>query len=322
MTIARVDPSYPVVATDWQVQVNGLVFGTGTPYKLLKVDGLGLPPPKTSDADRAAAHGSFGGQDFSTPRDIIFTIGVQPRAGDPTLAALLNSLRNAFSPSSADVALAMKLKDEVAAVFVGRTRRCETPYDILAANGKYLEAMAQFTALDPIKYGALLNDVVIGYGTAGTNAGFTFNRATPAATPGLAFNRATPASTPGAASDAAAGGAGAAGFVQLINSGVEATAPVSRIRAVGGPVTGPIHLSRVESGEDIMLNINLAANDVLELDHDLHSVQLNGNTNRADVVDTSTTWWLLQPGLNTAHYRSEGPGAGSSAEVLWRDAYW
>jgi hypothetical protein len=45
-------------------------------------------------------------------------------------------------------------------------------------------------------------------------------------------------------------------------------------------------------------------------------------TNRADIVDASTSWWALAPGTNTIHYRTGGPGAGSQAEVLFRDAYW
>jgi phage-related protein len=77
----------------------------------------------------------------------------------------------------------------------------------------------------------------------------------------------------------------------------------------------------VESGEVITLNYNMQPNDVLELDHDLHTVTLNGNTNRADIADGSSAWWAMQPGNNTIHYRTDGPGAGSSAEIKWRDAW-
>jgi len=126
----------------------------------------------------------------------------------------------------------------------------------------------------------------------------------------------------GVTAGAIGGGGGAAGFYQVISPGTATTRPVTRIKALAGPVTGPLFLDRVESGETIMLNYNMVTGDVLELDHDLHSVLLNGGTNRADVIDASTSWWAIAPGVNTIHYRTGGPGAGSQAELLYRDAYW
>lgn len=126
----------------------------------------------------------------------------------------------------------------------------------------------------------------------------------------------------GVTAGAIGGGGGAAGFYQVVSPGTASTKPVTRIKALGGPVTGPLFLDRVESNETIMLNYNMASGDVLELDHDLHSVLLNGVTNRADILDASTSWWSIAPGQNTIHYRTAGPGAGSQAELLYRDAYW
>lgn len=319
MTVTRVDPTVPVIATNWQASLRGLLMGTNTPYTWRKVEGLGLPATVDSDADRAGTDGSFGGADLAAKRFITAELLIIPRVGDPSLDVLIANLKAAWARTSDDIALALRIPNIGPVVYFGRPRRCDTDYDVLTSSNKRAEAAVQFVALDPLQYAAALGDVVIGYGTAGTNAGFTFNRATGGA--GLAFNRATPAATPGAASDAAAGGAGAAGFQQLTNGGAESTNPVTRVVAAGGPVTGPIHLERVESGEDLVLDYSLSINDVLELDHNLHSVTLNG-ANRSDIVDLLSQWWVLQPGVNTIHYRSEGPGAGSYAEVFWRNASW
>lgn len=485
MTIPRV-ASWPVVATDFQFSLQGLLMGTGTPYRLLELDGLGMPAIRSSDAERAGAHGSFGGSDFASTRQLVMRLGVGPRQGlgDPDVHTLVENLNDAWSPLSDDTGLAFKIPNIGSRVLIGRPRRCEAPYDVLAAKttggGGYVEALVMFEALDPLKYGGLLNDQSVLYGTSGTNAGIWFGDATApgfsfaprrivqnggfesaAATDGgwlvsggldlnvgatltrdtitkhsgaaagklvtsgaatsqgarqltlvnllpntsytftVWFNLATaggvlrlivrditngivvgsanmttvgawtqitqaittgptgpvqiqlavrddgtavtrtfyvddlrgdltsavqayadPSTAVGAVFGPIGGGAGAAGFGTLVSAGKEQTAPVTIVRAAGGPVTGPIHIRRVESNEDIILNFNLNTNDTLELDHDLHTVLYNGVTNRSDVADVASAWWKLRPGNNTIQYRSEGPGAGSLAEVLWRDSFW
>ncbi len=479
MTLARIDPSWPILTVDFQAQLGSLLMGTGTAYRIATIDGMGLPPIRAADSDRAFASGSFGGTDLAGKRDVTMEFNIVPGSGDPGMNVLLRNLIAAFAPRSIDTALALRIPDIGSLVLIGRPRRCEVIYDSAAGRGRRARVAALFSALDPLKYAAALQDVLIAYGTAGTNAGVVANAATLLGIPSTmlrmiqngGFVSANPTDggwvttvatdlaagatltrdtgivhssgasgklvTSGAASNqgvrqptlanllpntsytftawvnlttmggsvrllardvtnavlavsptvvnttgswqqltvvlvtgatgpvqvmltvrdegtavtrtfyttelrgdltaaaqawaaplmgvtagAIGGGGGAAGFSQLVSAGNTATKPVSKIRALTGPVTGPLYLDRVESNESLILNYNMASGDVLELDHDLHSVILNGVTNRADILDANTSWWSLSPGTNTIHYRTAGPGVGSQAEVLYRDAYW
>jgi hypothetical protein len=474
----RVDPSWPVLTTDWTAQLSSLLMGTKTPFMIQSIDGLGLPLARSVDVPRAGADGSFSGQDFASSRDVILIMDVVPLTGSgQTLAGLISAFTQAWAARTVDVGLSLCIPGWGPIVLIGRPRKGEASFDLVAGRGTMIALQALFTAVDPRKYGATLKSVQANYPTSGVGTGLPFNAASylgmsfaplrylqnpdfnaPTIAPwtaantgvsgwynaGATLSRDTGTVHSGAASGkvittgtpqginqqitplqllagqtysfscwlylATAGGAlrvvlwdgseqavnpvlmstvgswvqvsgtftvvtpgnnylmvydtgsnvartfyvddvqigvgsGLPTFVpvsQLMgatfgptaaavtstglqyctNAGSQSTAPFTRIVAGGGSVTGPIHLERVESGDEIVLNINLNPGDLLELDHDLHSVTYNGTSNRADVVDQSSVWWWLQPGLNTIRFRTEGPGAGSYAQVSWRDAFW
>lgn len=480
MTLARV-AVWPVPSVAGQAQLRSLVIGAGTPYAIETIDGLDLPAVSPADASRAGADGSFGGLETTAFRSLVLALNIHPDtiAGGSSKAVLAQALKAAFSESSDDLGFTYQDPDLGPLLFIGRPRRCSFQVDRTRPWKSQEGVMVEFLALDPLIYSGVIDDVVIAYGTAGTNAGVPANStaaglgvsAAPrrfvqnpsfeqtATTPWLttvstdlaagatltrdvvtfhdgvaagklvtsgasvnqgvrqvtltnllplttytatawvnlttaggsirlyardvtnaavalgtaqaalgAWARLTVTFTTGVVgpvqveigcrdegtavartfyvdgaqidvgavaqpyvdvvglmgvtAGAIGGGGGAAGFQQLSNAGTAPSAPVSRITAVGGPVTGPLYLERVESGEVIQLNLNLAAGDFIELDHDLHSVSLNGVANRADVVDSLSAWWVVPPGLSTIHYRTGGPGAGSVAEIKFRDANW
>jgi hypothetical protein len=314
-TPPRVDPSWPVLTTDWTAQLSSLLMGTKTPFMIQSIDGLGLPLARSVDVPRAGADGSFSGQDFANSRDVTLIMDVVPGSGQ-TVAGLISAFTQAWAARTVDVGLSLCIPGWGPIVLIGRPRKGDASFDLVAGRGTLIALQALFTAVDPRKYGATLKSVQANYPTSGVGTGLAFNAASYR---GAIFNTG---SYRGATFGPTAAGASSTGLQYCTNAGSQSTAPFTRIVAGGGSVTGPIHLERVESGEEIELNINLNPGDLLELDHDLHSVTLNGTSNRSDVVDHSSQWWWLRPGLNTIRFQSEGPGVGSYAQISWRDAFW
>jgi hypothetical protein len=480
VTIPRIDSSWPVLSTDWTAQLGSLLLGAGTPYRISAINGLGMPTLRTSDQPRAARHGVWGGLDLAGSRDITFEITIVPPASPSGLVNLLTAFLNAWSPTSTDIGLALRIPGLGSLVFIGRPRKVDAPFDLVTGTGQRVSMGAMFTATDPFKYSAALLSTQVSYGTSGTNEGLPFNAAsyqgmtyapmrllpngnfqdigltpwtayhdtiaTDATSPpfgsanlkctnndtfgafgsyvaaasmrepsanwipgiagsgtitGSAYFRvsdpsvrariyfgfpgaadvagpwttlvvntwtrvtlsalvpvgasqvdfyamfenydglnsgkvglldaallekravASPYTLPlmGATFGAVGGGQGSSGFGNCYSNGTELSAPVSRIYAAGGAITGPVILERVESGEDVIIDYSMNGGDVLELDHDLHSLTLNGQ-NRTDLVDVATSWWQIWPGKNTIHFRTASPSPGSYAQILWRDAIW
>lgn len=322
MTIARVAP-YTIPAVDGQFQLDDFLFGPGTSYTIREVTGLDLPAIRSADAARSLHHGSFGSMDTSDVRDVGFVIMAEQRVGDPALAVILDAIGRAFRPRTVDVPLTFRIPGAAFTMLsLGRPRNCNftvKPGFNSAKPGA--EVVARFTGLDPLLYSADVVDALITAANAGIDAGLSFGVYTGAGPYplGATFGVLTGISPLGATfgSDSALGGAGS-GFYTAVNLGNEPTAPVTTIY---GPADTP-WIQLVETGQVIQLNIVLGSSDVLELDHDQHTVYLNGVANRQSAVDLSTSWWVLPPGSSTIHFRTVGPGAGSAIDVKWRHAKW
>ena len=84
---------------------------------------------------------------------------------------------------------------------------------------------------------------------------------------------------------------------------------------VNGPRTNPV-IRNDTTGEELRLNITLAAGQTLDVDFDKHTV-FQGATNRYSAVDPTSTWWSLRRGNNVVR---NGGAAGTGAMTLfWRD---
>lgn len=312
MTVPRV-AIWTVPATAGQYQLGTLVMGKNTPYAVQQVEGLGLPDVRTVDATLEGQHGVQAGADTLDTRHVIFKFFIHPdQTGSPTKRQLRQSLLTAFNPVlSDDVGLTWLDPDLGGLLLIGRPRRTHFVDDHSGPWKIQDEVLAQFDGTDPLIYGGTLSTSTLPIATAGTNAGLTFARGS--GVQGVAFSRAT--GDKGVAFNASAGGA--SGYAYIVNNGNAAFQPVTRIY---GPADTPI-LGRVESGEEIQVNAVLPSGDYIELDHRLHTALYNGVQNRIDLLATTTPWWVIQPGLNTIHYRSFGAAGGSSAQVNTRDAW-
>lgn len=103
-------------------------------------------------------------------------------------------------------------------------------------------------------------------------------------------------------------GASSGGSFQMNNTGAYPTAPYFTIT---GPVAYPI-ITNQTTGQQIKLNIQIGAGDILGIDCQSGTVTLNGTANRNNTVDISTTFFGLAPGNNTIGYGSSDSAAVAS----------
>ncbi|MGO1048806.1 phage distal tail protein [Crossiella sp. CA198] len=111
-----------------------------------------------------------------------------------------------------------------------------------------------------------------------------------------------------------------AGAVTVLNTGSTDTDPVVRL-------TGPIPSPRVmnfTTGQHLALDLNLRADEFLEIDFARRTVLLNGTASRYSSLVSRPSWWTLPPGVPISMgYRSPphlSPGPTSSMTVTWRPA--
>lgn len=105
------------------------------------------------------------------------------------------------------------------------------------------------------------------------------------------------------------------GRAQVENLG---TSPVFPRVIIHGPVSDA-RVTRVESGESLMVNLDLADGEYIDLDFVAHTAYLNGNASRRGYV--SGDWFALPPGVSSIAFNSPVYSDTASAQVIWHDAW-
>jgi hypothetical protein len=100
------------------------------------------------------------------------------------------------------------------------------------------------------------------------------------------------------------------------NAGSVAT-PASA--TITGPVSEPI-LRNVTTGEEIAVDADLDDGETMEVDFDLHTVTIDGVSQRHAVL-SGYRWWRLEPGDNGVRLDGSGYTAVSNVELRWRSAW-
>ena len=134
----------------------------------------------------------------------------------------------------------------------------------------FAEFMLQFTAPDPLIYGAtqILSDPI----TRPTGGGFTLPVTLPIT---------SSASTGGSAT--------------VFNAGNEASLPVLTLT---GPLTNP-YIYNEQSGKFTQLNYTLSATDVVVIDMAAKTITLNNTQSLLSAKTAGSTWWSIAPGVST-----------------------
>lgn len=141
------------ISADWQGNVRALTFGAGTDWEIEPpgISGLGIPSPRTRDAERGDRHGDVGGDDV-LPRRIL-SIPLVTTRSSPGAAweALESELKVAFAESIVDEALDLRLPGGALRRYYGRPRGLSEDLSLLKSST--VRALCTFEALDPLAYG-------------------------------------------------------------------------------------------------------------------------------------------------------------------------
>lgn len=282
--------SVTVDAIDLHEIANGVAVGNTA---IRSIGGLGSPPPRQDVFDRARAHGVVDATRFYGGR-VIDLAGSAKGATVAELHDVLDDLHALFALDDAPHVLrfqrlgrsfAERVSFQVASAL-------EHPYVGLRRSIRWAVTLL---APDPRIYSDVLRSGSHDPTTASSGAGLSFPLEFP-----LDF------------------GATSGNTLILVNEGNFKTPPVWTIRGPGRA----LRIVNEDSGDELVLDVELTAADFLVVDVAARSVKLGGTVERPDLVDAALTrWWEIPPG--STHVRLVGAGfvpAVSELEAEWRDA--
>lgn len=298
----------PPSLSNWQMQYNGVTFGTGTAYNIIKIDGLDLAQVRNGDIARPRDTGEFVGLDLFGGRDI--TIDLDMYQAGNNIQTLAQTLSTAFAPPSdgqTESPLWIQLPNEPLYAVSCRVRKRNTTIDLPWSAGNYGKVTVLLHATDPRVY-------------APTRTG-TVSLPTPLS--GGTFNVTFPYSF---------GGGSTTGNITVANTGNQEMRPIVTIT---GPVTNP-SISNSTLGETLTFSnptqtsYTLNAGDTLVIDLDAHQVIYTPNgatvgSSRRSWLVSGSTWWNLPPGTNTVVFSSADaslPSPVPTCSVSWAPAYY
>ncbi|GAA2141620.1 hypothetical protein GCM10009760_25980 [Kitasatospora kazusensis] len=282
----------PAGLRDFQLSVNGVTLGPGTPYLVHAVEGLGLPEVRHTDAQRAGTDGNWYGVDAIDGRTL--TLSVTVVGADPASArAAYDTLMGAWwlPPGVPYLTLNLKLPGREENIIGGRPRRAEA--DTTRLLGRRVGVTLTLVAADPRIYSST---------TYGVPASL------PVAPGGRVYPRVYPLTF---------GGTGTSGAVLATNTGNTAVWPLI---TVTGPCTSPV-ITNSATGAWIGAALTLGPTDVLTIDTDQRTITLNGTASRRSTLIPGSTWWPMLPGVTQLTYTAQGYAAASQSALAWRNAW-
>lgn len=260
------------------VSIAGFVLNTidvnGCAWILTDIDGWwNLPPVDLPDDPKPYQYdGSYTTDGRFLARTLTLTGYVEPGAGGRT--AIATSRRNFLSALALVRSSGLLVVNEPDAAKSALVRLSDQPQIAPVNSSNQMTFQISLVASDPRKYSAAVTVLTAALPTAGV--GRTYNR-----TYTLTY-----------------GALGSTGFVTPNNLGDYATGATIDFL---GPVTNPA-VEHIESGSRLAFNITLSNTDTLTVDLMSHTVRLNGTASRRSSLSFNSTWFTLQPGINTLRF--------------------
>lgn len=283
-----------LITSEWQLEYNGLLLGEGTDYDLVLIEGLiDAPPVRTADLVVFGRNGVMTTPAFLDGRTVRLTVDLWCEDA-ATFSERMEAFLAAFSPTANEpmVLNIPGLPDGGRVQVTCVPRRRSSPIDL-----DYLyripTVVVEMFAADPLIYSTTLS------------SGMTTLEV--ATVSGLTWPLSWPLSW---------GGSTQSGTINATNNGNTATPVVIRI---DGPVTDPT-IENVTTGSELSLSITVETGDFLLIDSGQRSVLLNGTASRYSTLDPGSTWFDLEPGLNTIRFAGASSTAGTLS-ITWRSAW-
>lgn len=287
-------PAGDLITADGQLEWRGTVLGTGTPFRMTKLEGwLDLTEIRGQDPDRPGRHGAFQGGQLAGKRTITFSYLIK---GVPLqdFGAVVQTLRNITAPTEQPVEepLVVRLSGQswlVNARCVRRTIDVERYYAV-----GYTTGAVQWQATDPRIYSQAEQTATVGLPAPPVD--------------GLRFPLRFPLSF---------GTGRSGGRLIAANAGGAASWPVWEIT---GPVTGPVITNR-DSGQRLRFDpaFTVGAGQRLVIDTDARTVLLNGVNYSARLF---TRQWFPIPALGSVRVDFSAAAYQPTATLTgrWRHA--
>jgi hypothetical protein len=269
----------------YEFTFKGLSVGSDPRLQLVGLEGVhDTPDVRSSDSDRARAHGQWAGVDLLGGRAITATVQVAAVHSDPVWA----QLQSVFVAASGDESpLSVVLPGFAGGATVQadvRVRRCSIPVDVERYQFSVPQMVVEWWATDPRWYAESATVVSTSVG-GGSGAGMEFDAGFD-----LSFGEAAPS-----------------GVVNVTNTG---TFPAPWTLEVSGSVTN-LRIENVTTGATLRFTGTPAAGQTLVVDSYSRQVTLGG-VSRYSWLDPGSRWFDLAPGVTQLRVASSsGSGVGT-----------
>lgn len=296
-----------LITSDFQIQLgdddSGLLLGAGTPYDIVELDGWkDLPALSLTDVQKPTAAGMWRGPMYPQDRSMTLTLqtaGTAGFTGMPTTAqyaANLDALEAVTTPgadTTAEIPMVVQLAGQQLMASVRCQQRQEPITQGYTSPGLDKQTL-QLTASDPRRYAPAVQTASCGlYAAAG---GLTYPITYP-----LAWGMVT-----------------STGSLTINNGGRTSTPPMLTI--TGGGNT-PV-ITRWDTGEFLMLDLNLRPSDTIVIDVLNEQILLDGSSIYAALDPSSDPISaFLMPPRKTTLGLSVASGTGTTLTASWQSAY-
>jgi hypothetical protein len=295
------------LGTNYVFSFNNFLFGgPGQGVQVTQVTGLeDLPNLRTQDDNRGYADGAFTGRDFLDSRNIIFSFQIMSNA-DGSMFDYLNAMKAALVPSRfGTIPLYFKMPDGATRLVNARVRARAITVDPEFTYGRAV-ATYHFYCPDPRIYDAgqapAYQPQSINLSVSGS-LGRVYPRKYKVGSTVTPWGYTVPGGT-------------TPRYWGFVNAGNTTTYPTI---TVTGPCTNPTILN-LSTGEQLRVLTTLGANDVLTMDTDFHTVQINGLNSR-NLLSMPSRWFGLPAGTTTLGFSADSSSSGCIATIQWRNAY-
>jgi hypothetical protein len=270
-----------------QYELDGLVMGHGTPYRVLEITFRGLPEIRVHDEDRALRDGVLIGPDLMGGRNVTARIQVDGQTPAEALE-LLDQLTARLAPGATR---ALRLRPtgypaprrvDIVARSVG-----EEPL----AGRRSAVVPVTWLAPDPLLLSDTPFSMTVGLATVTGGLGFPHGFA-------HGFGSALP------------------GLIAATNAGNAPVWPTARITAGPGGATN-LSIEHTARGEALVWSDTLAAGDFLDIDFAGEQVLLNGLSSRFHRL-TEHGFFQIHPGPNPITFTGSG---NAHLELGWFSAW-
>lgn len=266
-----------VALDEGQYELDGLLLGSGTQYRVESLSWRGVPDVRLVRRDKPQQHGVEIGPDLMGSRHLqamIVAEGDTPADGWDLYEALAEKLTSGVVRSLRLRPRGAPSARRVTVLAVGDTGR-ETPM----VGRRVYRVPVQWEAPDPRIYSDDATDLSTGLGSKVGGLGFPHGFA-------HGFGLATP------------------GLITAVNVGNASVWPAVRVDAgVGGGTN--LEIEHVGRGEAVVFSDTLAAGDHLIYDFEHQLVLLNGTASRFGSL-SSYGFFPIDPGSNEIRFRGSG----------------